>query len=272
MKLSGPQSTGSGFTLIEMLISVALAAMIITAGYMCLSSAMATQKIIEPRVEIFQNARVAMNLISADLRSACPLSPDFEFLGTPRTLENIEADNLDFATHNYTPQHPREADFCEVSVFLEKDPKTGQYVLLRRRNPMIAPDPLSGGSREEIARGLRGMKFEYYDGFDWYDSWGDLDGKTRRKGSRKEQPNLSGMPTAVRITLSFDSNPQAKPVTSDNLTTDESTPKEPPFVFSTVTYLELAAASAQQTASASSATNNAPADNSQGNNNGGPIQ
>src|SRR5690349_6868769 len=109
------QQKTSGFTLIEMLISVALAAMIITAGYMCLSSAIATQKIIEPRVEVFQNARVAMNLISADLRSACPLAVEFAFLGTPRTLGNAEADNLDFATHNYTPRHPHEADFCEVS-------------------------------------------------------------------------------------------------------------------------------------------------------------
>ena len=272
MKMTVSRPNASGFTLIEMVISIALAAMIIAAAYLCLSSAMATQKIIEPRVEIFQNARVAMNLISADLRSACPLSPDFEFLGTARTLENIEADNLDFATHNYTPQHPREADFCEVSIFLEKDPKTGQYVLWRRRNPTIAPDPLSGGSREEIARGLRGMKFEYYDGLDWYDSWGDLDGKTRRKGSRKELPNLSGMPTAVRITLTFDSNPQAKPLDAEKVTTDESVPKEPPLIFSTVVYLELAAASAQQSAGASSATNTVPTDNNQGNNPGGPNQ
>ena len=37
---------------------------------------------VEPRVEVFQNARVAMALMTADLRDACPLSKDFDFLGT----------------------------------------------------------------------------------------------------------------------------------------------------------------------------------------------
>lgn len=261
----------SAFTLIELMISAALAALIITAGYLCLSSAIATQKMIEPRVELFQNARVAMNLISADLRSACPLSTNYEFLGTPRMLGTIEADNLDFATHNYTPQHEREADFCEISYFLDRDPKSGQFVLWRRRNPTIAPDPLEGGRREEIARGLREMRFEYYDGFDWYDSWGDLDGKIRAKGSRKAQPNLYGMPTAVRMTLVFDPDPKAKVAMSPDGTPEETTTKERPLVFQTVTYLELAAA-AQLSSSGGGATNSPPTDNNQGPNNGGVNQ
>ncbi len=238
MTLRPPPRASSGFTLIEMVISAALGAVILVNAYMCLSSALASQKLIEQRTDVLQSARVAMALISADLRSACPLSAETQFLGMHRTLGDVEADNLDFGTHNYTPRRSREGDFCQVSFYLEKDPRTTQFVLWRRRNPIIALDPLSGGSREEIARGVRGVRFEYYDGFDWYDTWGEVRGHAKAQSSLREQPNLSGMPEAVRITLWFDSKPSAK----RSETLDEKSP-EPPMMFQTVSRLNLASVS-----------------------------
>ena len=152
------------FTLIEVVISAALMALIIVSAYLCLNAAVSSQKMIEPRSTVFQNARVAMSLVAADLRCACPLSKDSAFLGMHRMMGTVEADNLDFATHNYTPRRPREGDYCQVSLYPDKDPESGQYVLYRRRNPAIALDPLAGGTREEIARGLLGLRFDYYDG------------------------------------------------------------------------------------------------------------
>ncbi len=168
MRLKTFQSGANrAFTLIEVVISSALMALIITSAYLCLNAAVSSQKMIEPRATVFQSARVAMALMTADLRCACPLSPDSAFLGMQRMLGTVEADNLDFATHNYTPRRPREGDYCQVSYFLDKDRESGQLALYRRRNPLIAFDPLSGGSREEIARGLLGLRFDYYDGYDW---------------------------------------------------------------------------------------------------------
>ena len=76
-----------GFTLIEVVISSALMALILVSAYLCLHAGLNSQKLIEPRAEIIQNARVAMALLTADLRGACPLAKDFQFLGTPRRLE-----------------------------------------------------------------------------------------------------------------------------------------------------------------------------------------
>ena len=160
------------FTLIEVIISTALMAMILVCAYLCLSACLAGKKTIGPRADVFQNARVAMALMTADLRNACPLSSDNPFLGMQRTMGQVEADNMDFATHNYTPRQPRESDYCEVSYYVDKDADSGQFCLYRRRNPMLAPDPLSGGSREEIAQGILGVRFEYFDGTDWYDEVG----------------------------------------------------------------------------------------------------
>ena len=137
-----------------MVISSALMALILVSAYMCLSAGFSAQKLIEPRAEIIQNARVAMAFMTADLRSRLPVVARNDFLGMTRTFGEVEADNLDFATHNYTPRQPREGDFCEESFYLDKDAGTGQFSVWRRRNPTIAPDALSGGSKEEIARGV----------------------------------------------------------------------------------------------------------------------
>ncbi|HEX5399881.1 MAG TPA: prepilin-type N-terminal cleavage/methylation domain-containing protein, partial [Verrucomicrobiae bacterium] len=171
--ISSRSRARSGFTLIEVVISAALMALILVSAYLCLNACLSSQKMIEPRSDVIQNARVAMALMTADLRNACPLSPDAQLLGVERMLGQVEADNLDFATHNYTPRRPGEGDFCETSYYVDKDPDTGQFCLYRRRNPMLALDPLSGGSREEIAQGVMGVRFEYFDGLDWYENWGN---------------------------------------------------------------------------------------------------
>jgi prepilin-type N-terminal cleavage/methylation domain-containing protein len=234
-----------GFTLVELTISAAVASIILTASYLCLNAGVAGRKVIEPRTEVLQSARVALAMMGADLRSACPLCPDFDFVGEQRAVGEMEADNLDFATHFHIPAQPGEGDYCQVSYYVDKGRGTEQFSLWRRRNPRIAPDPLSGGSREEIARGLRGLTLEYFDGVDWYDTWGDASVKKKVKYTTTEAPNMSGFPEAVRITLLLDPNPEKS-----------GEKREPPFVFQTVVRLELADAPAPAAAASADATDN----------------
>ena len=225
-----------GFTLIELTISAAVASIILVASYLCLSAGVASQKIIEPRTEVLQSARVALAMMSADLRSACSLSPDFDFVGEQRDIGEMEADNLDFATHFYMPARPGEGDYCEVSYFVDKGRGSEHFSLWRRRNPHLAPDPLTGGSREEIVRGMLGLRLEYYDGLDWHDSWGDTSVKKKVKYTTTTAPNHSGFPLAVRITLLLDPNPEKTKAKTEAT-------NEPPLVFQTVARLEMATAS-----------------------------
>ena len=195
------QQTCRAFTLIELVVSGALMSVILVGGYLCLSAGTSSQRMVEARSDAAQSGRVALGMIAADLRSAVQLSREWEFVGMRRALENIDADNVDFATRNYVPKRLDEADWCEVSYFVQKDAKTGEFVLFRRRDPTPDPEPLSGGNREEIARGVKGFRLEYYDGWDWYDEWGDPQDKERF--SALPEPNASGMPEAVRITLTL---------------------------------------------------------------------
>lgn len=237
--------TFAGFTLIEVVISASLMAIILVGAYLCLSSGLASQKLIESRGEAVQSARVALALMSADLRGACALSKDVQFVGMDRMLGDVEADNLDFATHNYTPRRAGEGDFCEVSYFVNADPKSGKFSLWRRRDPKLDDEPLSGGSREEIAEGVRGLKFEYYNGIVWFDEWGDPDGRGKKQTSLKEKPNLAGMPEAVRITLWIE------PTTRASKERTKTETAEPPLVFQTVARLNLAGVSFGSAASGS---------------------
>jgi general secretion pathway protein J len=234
----------SGFTLIELVISSSLMALILVSAYLCLNSGISSQKLIESRSDALQGARVVLAMISADLRAACPLSKDIEFLGMRRLLDDVEADNVDFGTHHYTPRRAGEGDFCQVSYFVAKDPESGKLSLWRRRNPTIGLDPLAGGKREEIIRGLRGLRFEYYDGLDWYEEWGDPTGKGKAQTAQLYQPNLSGMPDAVRITLWLEPNAGSSKRTSEEAS-------EPALVFQTVARLNLAGASSRNNSNAS---------------------
>src|SRR6185369_2943245 len=46
----------SGFTLIEVVISASLMALVLVAAYVCLSAGFASKKLVEPRADIIQNA------------------------------------------------------------------------------------------------------------------------------------------------------------------------------------------------------------------------
>src|SRR3954471_23537673 len=246
-----------GFTLIELIISAALMAIVIGSAYMCLSAGISGQRLIEARAEGAQSARTALNMMAADLRAAIPMPGNVNFLGMRRTVESIDADNLDFSTRNYDPKRAREPDYCEVSYFLTPEKESDSYLLIRRRDPTPDPEPLEGGVQQEIARGVRGLRIEYYDGFDWFDDWGDPEGKA--KGMMIPPSNSSGLPEAVRVTIVFD--PERKPKRRDAVGREGTIAKEQreekaPMTFQTVARVELAGLYNRRASSQASGNNN----------------
>lgn len=226
-----------GFTLIELMISVALMAIVIGSAYACLSAGVNGKRVIEARAEGMQSARVALNMIATDLRSTIPMAGNVEFVGMRRIVGEIDADNLDFSTRNYNPKRLREPDYCEISYFLTRDPESDSFILVRRRDPTPDPEPMEGGLQEEIARGVRGLRFEFYDGFEWFEEWGDPEGKT--KGMTLPPSNSYGLPEAVRITIVFDPETRPRRDTTADETKLEDEAKSP-MTFQTMARLDLA--------------------------------
>jgi hypothetical protein len=166
-----------------------------------------------------------------------------------RTVGESDADNLDFSTRNYNPRKAREPDYCEISYFLARDPESDSFILTRRRDATPDPEPLEGGVQEEIARGVRGLRFEYYDGFDWFDDWGDPEGKT--KGMMNPPSNSYGLPEAVKITIVFDPETKARKSAEAGKESEDESSTKTPMTFQTIARLDLAEYFNRQTVSSS---------------------
>ncbi len=245
-----------GFTLVELIIASAVMAIILSGAYLCLQVGLRSQKAVESRLDVAQSARVVLAMVAADLRTACTLGKDFEFLGARRAIGGLETSNLDFVTHNHSPAAPGEGDLCEVSYYADRHPRTGQLGLWRRRDPSLDDDPLSGGTREEILAGLAGFEVEYSDGLLWYSTWGlEPREKTRRESSALLPTNSYGLPEAVRISIAF-----AEPLADggDSTASVEGGRGEPNSpVFRTTVRLNLAGRAARSGSGSSSATGGA---------------
>ncbi|MCA8962932.1 MAG: hypothetical protein KDC38_20555, partial [Planctomycetes bacterium] len=171
---------------------------------------------------LLQRGRTVLDLIARDLRHASPTSSTLRFVGLDREKNEIQADNLDFVTHYWTPTGPDQADLCEVSFFVDADPEEPDRLhLYRRRDPSIDDEPFAGGTRELIARDIAGFRLEYYDGFDWLDKWDTEDEEEEELPPEQEEPEIdpetgepvqepdlyepgqSGLPEAVRVTIAF---------------------------------------------------------------------
>lgn len=235
----------AGFTLIELVVSSTVMVGIIASAYLCLVSGTKGQRMVERRMDILQNARVALDLMAQDLRAACVLHEDSSFLGMNRTLKGpdggeVESDNLDFATHNHEPAGPGESDACEVSYFIDRNPRTGGLCLFRRRDATPDVDPLAGGTREEIAVGVRGFRLEYFNGFHWYDRWGESPTSQETYSNDPDRTDMEGslgigLPEAVRISLALGSEEDERPGQRSGTRV-----KSPPLLFQSVVRLCLA--------------------------------
>lgn len=258
------------FTLIELLISVSLMTGILAASYVCLQAALSARSMVNDRSDTIQTARVIMDMIASDLRAADRLSDQHEILGLDRTLEGIEADNIDLVTRNYHPQFPSEANWSEISYFVAKNPETDRFVLLRRRDPSPDDKPLEGGRREALIDHLLGLRFEYYDGWDWYDDWGDAE--SPENTSAAEESSLiaaagrTGFPDAIRITLAIGEETAESPSTIPTSLPSEDASSQPlpgAMVFQTIVHLNLSNA---ESATESGNTNVDASDPSSGDN------
>ncbi len=166
--------SGKGFTLIELLIAITIASLVMVGVCHIFNGGLkAWQKGMES-IESSQSARVILNLISSDIR-ACFVLPQGTycyFEGGKAKLEDGEASSLNLLTtsHISCPSE-KESDLCEVGYFIDTDPKTKEDGLVRRLD--TTPDTIlfEGGRVEEVSPLVNRLKFKFYDGKKWLDTW-----------------------------------------------------------------------------------------------------
>ena len=170
-----------GFTLVEILIALAILAMIVASTFTIFRSSSRAWQKGEERSERYHTARVAMGKMATEISQAV-MSDDglSKFLG--------RSSEISFISFVSTAQGVFE--MAEIEYWLDEDHK------LLMRNEEIDPDyDFSTQDYSDIlADNISEMEFSYYDGLIWSDTW-DSD----EEGEDEDSKGQRVLPKAVKI-------------------------------------------------------------------------
>ena len=190
-----------GFTLMEVMIAVAITALMGTVVAMAFQTGFNAKEVVEADADRYRMLRTAMNRMAREVGSAF-VSDRYDLKRfrdqNDRPTNFIgERDKLLFTTfaHQRLYTDAKESDQAVVEYFVESSNErgaNGRLDLKRRVNPNVGERMDRGGTTDVLYEGLKSIEFSYWDSEkkDWDDEW------DTRRTERK-----SILPTRVRITL-----------------------------------------------------------------------
>jgi len=176
-----------GFTLIELLTSLVIFLVVVSASYALFDGGRRLAARGEYHAKRFQSARAALRAIEADLKSVFMGGAyDAGFKAAQAGTDEAPLDTLEAVACNnqpklFTPETatlaeppPKEFDLSRVTYSIDADETTKPSGLVRRRVKLVpevnaVEDPEKG--LEEISADVVGLRFRFYDGSDWLDTW-----------------------------------------------------------------------------------------------------
>jgi type II secretion system protein J len=191
-----------GFTLIELVLAMALVSMVAASLYAGMHIAIQAKRTAERAVAPVRSAAIAADLVSRDLECALPptgvLAGPFSGSASGGTIAGGgEADMLDFycVGEDCPPgqqTHPMQEGIRHVELAVRTDVDPPQ--LVRRIDRNLLASAQQDPEEEILCRGVRSFQVRYYDGTTWYNEWDST-------------ANNDSLPTAVQITLELQMDP-----------------------------------------------------------------
>ncbi|MGC9324912.1 MAG: prepilin-type N-terminal cleavage/methylation domain-containing protein [Desulfomonilia bacterium] len=193
--------SADGFTLMELLLAIAIAAIVIATVNMTFFLSHDNVEAIRNQREAYQMVRIVMDRIIKDITCAyipsteVELTPEeislYRFIGVDETGSDTDRDSLVLTTTTDIGFASLTGGLCEVAYYLEEmEDKKGTYSLMRREDHTPHVDVSTAGAEMELAEHVTGMNIEYIDEFSQSrDEW-DL------------EKELS-LPKQVRIRITF---------------------------------------------------------------------
>ncbi|HDP25856.1 MAG TPA: prepilin-type N-terminal cleavage/methylation domain-containing protein [Deltaproteobacteria bacterium] len=190
-----------GFTLLELLLALAIAAMVITTVNMTFFLSHRNIRAISEQREAYQMVRITMDRIIKDITCAYVPSSEqelstvevslYRFIGVHGTGFEMDRDSLVLTTTTNIGFSSIFAGLTEVAYYLkEMDEKPGLYMLMRREDPLPHYGISTSGPELELAEDLVKMNIEYID--EYSQSRDEWDLETERS-----------LPRQVRVSLTF---------------------------------------------------------------------
>lgn len=169
-----------GLTLIELLVAVAISAIILVVVYQTFNGIMDSAARIEETAEIDRMARITLGMISDEIRSTFwkPAGPtgqwaELTFDGTDGPGGSNPTDSLVFTA--FSPWISEQGTFLPnlsvLSYNLEPSVLEGEFVLFHLENTNPLSDSVESLQKYELAEHVSGLNFRYYDGENWNDEW-----------------------------------------------------------------------------------------------------
>ncbi len=183
-----------GFTLLEVLIAVAIMSGIVTVIYTSFSTAGRNVERAEVRRDQADLARTLVSKLSNDITNAYynPSMTETIFYGKKSTTVQDEQryDGISLTTlTNWRKPDSKESDLWEVGYRFDEQPDKSTRVMVRNEKRELGRDqpPLEGGTDFIITDRIKGFRLRYFNGLTWDDAW---DSRT-----------LHALPKAVEIAL-----------------------------------------------------------------------
>lgn len=200
----------AGFTLLEVLIAIAIIGMIVSLVYGAFAGTAESKEEIEDGNDIYHQARWALDKMEADLSTAYlsnhPNSYTLFYGVNLFGSDDWPLDEIHFHSFNHVKYNPaaRESDQCEVSYYVMENPDTGQMTLYRREDPTPDDENMAGGEIYELADSVLAFNLRYFDGFEWADEWDSRDfSEEEVTETQVEQYDemINTLPMAVEATI-----------------------------------------------------------------------
>ncbi|KQC12533.1 MAG: hypothetical protein APR56_06335 [Methanosaeta sp. SDB] len=208
-----PESLRSaGFTVLEVLIAVALGSVLLASVYGSYIMVVKTTANYNRISDVYQTARIVLETMAREIGGAYqPLFAEKGemFIGEDEWYAGRENDNLKMVTTTLLQggeEHPGY-DSYEVSYYLGQGEEEGR--LMMRTSPYFnLEEPFEEGEEMVLAENVRALDFKYYDGLIWLDDW-IWEGEEGEEEIVEEEAPVT--PYGVRITLEI-GLPEGEPV------------------------------------------------------------
>jgi len=197
--VSVPAKDIEGFTLLEVLVSMAILVIIMAALYSAYTTNVEAIQIARQNGEVHQSARIVLERMTKDLQSALiqvSVPSDkikLGLVGEDKEINGRRADRIHFTTvsHLALTEKGPASDLCEIGYLVEEDPEDKGLVLLRRDDPSVDEDFTMGGSLQEMARNVLEFNVTYQNSRgEESDRWNTLEGRP-----------ASGLPVLIKVRL-----------------------------------------------------------------------
>ena len=182
---AGAPRDDCGFTVMEILIAVALSAVLLTVIYYTYFSINRSIGAAAEDQDALESGRILAELIKKDIRGISPSQS--VLLGKNEMVDGRSLGKIEFVTSAGLPADPLKLRRIEYALITDEE---GGKILVKKESTDLK-DPLDSSVSAprvfEVSRIVKGFQLEFFNGTDWTDGW--------------DAASAGTLPTQIRVTI-----------------------------------------------------------------------